>query len=51
MINKNVFCARKGGATINGKFYPLQTSDILSRQIERDAKKMACRDLKRRAKR
>jgi len=50
MINKNIFCARNGGATIKGKFYPLRTSDILNRQIERDANKLAWREKKRKAK-
>lgn len=46
MKNPNIFCSRKGGATIKGKFHPIRTSGILSMEIERFSNKIA----KRRAK-
>ena len=49
MINKHIFGSRKGGATIKGVFYPNRTSDILARQIERQATKMEARRKRRTA--
>ena len=47
-MNRNIFCSRKSGATIKGKFYPYpSTSDILAGQIKRDAKKMEARAKRR----
>lgn len=47
-MNKNVFCSRKGGATINGKFHPHPTtSDILAKQIQDQADKLEIRNQKR----
>lgn len=40
---KGIFCSRKGGATIRGQYFPLRTSDILAREIERKADKIAAR--------
>lgn len=42
-MNKNIFCSRKGGATVRGKFFPLVTSGILSDKIEREANTRAAR--------
>lgn len=39
-MNRNIFCNRKGGATIKGKFYPLRTSTFLAMQYRRKADKM-----------
>ncbi len=47
MINKHIFCARKGGATMETKFYPLSTSGILAKQIERASIKLTARAVKR----
>ena len=47
-MNRNVFCSRKGGATIKGKFYPHpSTSGILAGEIERKVKKMEARATRR----
>ncbi len=49
-MNKHIFCSRKGGATIQGKFCPApRVSEIMARQIERQANKMAFREEKRNA--
>jgi len=45
-MNRQIFGSRKGGATINGKFYPLTATGILSRDIERKLKKKEARILK-----
>ena len=43
-MSRNIFCSRKGGATIKGKFYPHpNTSEILAGEIERKVKKMEAR--------
>lgn len=51
MTNKNIFCGRKGGAHINNKFYPIRTSDILAKELERRNNKMETRIEKRNARR
>jgi hypothetical protein len=43
MKKPNPFCSRKGGAVIKDKFYPIRTSDILARQLERQNNKMSKR--------
>lgn len=44
-MNKGTFCSRAHGVTINGKFYHHpRTSEILARQIERQADKYAARN-------
>ena len=48
-MNTNIFCSRKGGATVNGKFFPQRASSILADQVERYAKKMELRRKKREA--
>ena len=45
----NVFCARKGGATIKGRYFPLRASDIMAHELERQAMKMERRAAKRAA--
>ena len=48
-MNRNIFCSRKGGATIDGNFYPLQrTSEILAMKIERASAKQEAKEKKRR---
>jgi hypothetical protein len=50
-VNKQVYCSRKGAATIGKKTFPLPTvSEFLSDQIERQAKKMEARRQRRIAK-
>jgi len=50
-MNKNIFCNRKGGVTIKGKFYPHpRTSEILAAQLKRQANKMEARAARRKAK-
>ena len=46
-MNKQIFCSRKGGATIGKRFFPLRASDIMAHQIERHAEKMEERQRKR----
>lgn len=47
-MNRQLFCSRKGGATINDKFYPApRTSAILAAELERQAKKMEARARRR----
>ena len=42
-MKQKPFCSRKGGATIKGQYFPLRTSDILAREIERKSDKIAKR--------
>jgi len=43
-MNKNIFCHRKHGVTIKGKFYMHPTvSDIIAGQLERKTKQMEAR--------
>jgi len=47
-MNKNIFCSRKGGATIQGKFCPApRVTAILARQLERATNKLVHREKKR----
>ena len=49
-MNKNIFCSRKGGATIKGKFYPMpRASQIVADQTENMAMKLKHRTDKREA--
>jgi len=49
-MNENIFCSRKGGATINRKFYPHpSTSTILGGQIRRQAEEKGRRNDRRAA--
>jgi len=50
-MNKQIFCSRKGGATMETKFYPLRTSDILTTQIGHKVMKVETRIRRKEAKR
>lgn len=51
-MNNNIFCSRKGGATVGGKFYPSPTvSQILAKQIERQNNKKDWQMLRAKCKR
>ncbi len=44
-MNKHIFCSRKGGAMIKGKFYAHpRTSEILARQLEKATAKQEKRN-------
>jgi len=47
-MNRNIYCSRNGGATINDKFYPApRVSEILERQIKRQTTKLLKRRIRR----
>lgn len=48
MKNSNIFCGRKGGATIKGKFYALPPySDLKAAELDRQSKKIEQRRMRR----
>ncbi len=50
-MSRNIYCSRKGGATIKGKVHLIPTtSEILERQVMRQADKAGARRLRREAK-
>lgn len=46
-MNKNIYCSRKGGATIGGKFYPVRASDHYEKGLRSQGNKMAARARRR----
>lgn len=50
-MNKNIYCSRKGGATMGKKFYPAPSvSEILERQIAKLADKIHARRVRKKNK-